>query len=97
MADMNYDRGTLETLIDQLHTHESTLGVEVDNLKIVAGKLINVVWEGNSSAGDFQAAHDNWINEFSDTRDKLAKMRSAIDDALINAFAADKKVSDSFR
>lgn len=96
MADMTYDRGALQTLIDQLDTHHRNLGEEIHRLERVAQKLISVAWEENNSATAFQQAHKNWANEFSDTHVKIERLRDAVDTALGNAFAADQKVYNSF-
>ncbi|WP_328393998.1 WXG100 family type VII secretion target [Nocardia sp. NBC_00416] len=93
---MNYDRGVLDTLIDQLDSHRMNLTNEVHRLDDVAKKLINVAWENNDSAVTFQGAQSRWADAFSDTNTKLGNLRTAVVDARDNAFIADRKVSDSF-
>ncbi|MET8650209.1 MULTISPECIES: WXG100 family type VII secretion target [Nocardia] len=93
---MLYDPKYLVPLIDQLDGHYRALNSQIEHLEGVAAKLLNVAWEENESAVAFKDAHDAWTLEFSDTTTILENLRDAVDRALGNAQAADKKVYDSF-
>ncbi|WP_410873844.1 hypothetical protein [Nocardia sp. A7] len=100
---MLYDKGALQTLSDELAAHRTALLTESGNLQ-GAAKRLSVAWEGNEGFASFANVKAKWDMEFGSdvgadpestigTMDALSK---AVQQALINAFQADGKVSAGF-
>ncbi|MEV5649101.1 hypothetical protein AB0L57_12690 [Nocardia sp. NPDC052254] len=101
---MLYERQVLQELSDLLDGFHKDLRSEAENLQTCAGKLAQS-WEGNAGLEAFQNSKKKWDQEFGDINDengpdttmgKIARLSKAVQQAMNNASAADKVVSQGF-
>ncbi|MEV0337633.1 hypothetical protein AB0H49_01260 [Nocardia sp. NPDC050713] len=100
---MKYTKAVHDQLISEMDQYYKDLDGYKDAFVAARDKLINVAWEENEALESFKAKADELLGVgskdgqgLSDTHLKIQKLRDAIDGAFNNAFAADKKVYNSF-
>lgn len=101
---MLYERTVLQELSELLEDFHKDLRTEAENLQSCAANLAQS-WEGNAGLEAFQTSKRKWDQEFGDvnnetdpntTMGKISALSKAVQQAMNNASAADKVVSQGF-
>ncbi|MEU2257201.1 MULTISPECIES: hypothetical protein [Nocardia] len=93
---MKYTKQVHDQLISEMDQYYKDLDGYKDAFVAAKDKLVTKGWEESEALESFTVKANSLLEELNDTHTKMQALRNAIDGAFNNAFAADKKVYNSF-